>query len=725
MQVMQIRTLEGPNVWSKRRMLEAVVTIEPHDKTLLLECLSRLIEACSDTELLLLPSEIPSLTWPPIPTDELDIVVTLMLNLQRRVQLNVREFAIQRALGHSGVSTLAVQIDEDIVGRAAWQLACDAWRAVRTGSPFDLTSQFKQFNELAFDCCVGQTTRALMQAAQARGIPVHRLDHESLVQLGHGSRQRRLQTAVSDHSGYIAESVSRDKLLTKALLKRVGLPVPDGRTVHDADDAWAAVCELACPVVVKPRDADYGQGVSLKLSTRLETDAAYAAARKYSDEVIVERFLEGAHHRLMVVGNEVVAAVRFERAVVVGDGQRTVAELIEEMNCDPRRGARDDKTCPWFWMEIDDETRRVLALQESGLDHRPAAGERITLRLEPRIGWGGGVFDVTDDVHPDVSATVIDAVSMVGLDIAGVDLIATDISRPLAEQHGGLLEVNAGPAILMHLQPFSDPPRPVPEAIVSFLFARPQGARIPLISFCGHDESSDVATLLTSLLRHQSSQVGLATRDGVFVNDRCLLRRSGADVRGAQMLLLNPRVEAAVIEVSLEKIEEEGLGFDQCQIAVVLGKRASAVQADDPDCSASHAAALNVLLETAQPAGTIVINLDDPNVMAHRFSFGPGMIGISLRHDHPSIEHLSQQGGRTVYLRNGTVTLGTDSNEFPLLPMRRINRPHELPPQFMKDIVAMIAVGWALGIPLERLRREFTDAMSHSRDVPQLASRAG
>jgi cyanophycin synthetase len=706
MKTIHINALEGPNLWSKRRVLEVEFESVAAATESMESAWRQVIAWWRLADAALRPSDIAGQPWPESPGNDSEALLALTVNFQRRMDLSVSEgFVLRNAVvDHS--SRIVVEFVEESVGRKAWDLACDTWSAARCGREFDLALRLKELSEFAFQVCLGTTTGSIVNVARARGIPVIRLDDVSLVQLGHGVRQRRIQTAITDRSGHIAETVSRDKVLTKSLLKRLGVPVPDGRPVRDADDAWIAACEVGLPVVVKPCDADYGNGVSLKLTTRTEVASAYDAARAYSPHVLVERFLAGVHHRVTVVGGRVVAAVRREPVVVVGDGLRTVRALIDEMNLDPRRGAEDDLSRPWMWIEVDDELRRVLASQESGLDAVPAINETVVLRFDPHVCWGGGVIDVTDEIHPDVAAMIVDAVAMVGLDVAGVDLIATDISKPLTQQHGGVLEVNAGPAIFLHLSPICHPPRPVPETIVSLMFPDPRQARIPVLAVCGDDQNQSLARRLVQLVRPRYATIGQATSAGVFVDRRCLCSEPGNTLVGAQILLAHPRVDAAVCEVSLVRLREEGLAFDQCLVAIALGS-----QVTDGDLSNDEVrAGLRVMLDAALPHGTAILNVDDPLLAEIALQLGSSVVAVSTSTNSSVVAMVRERGGRAVFLSADGVTLAHGSQEFPLLPLpSRGGRP-EYDRTSALTLLATLAAGWELGIAPELLRYELNCA---------------
>ncbi len=335
--------------------------------------------------------------------------------------------------------------------------------------------------------------------------------------------------AMTDQTGSIADSIAQDKELTRSLLRAVGVPVSEGRPVDDAEDAWSTACDLGLPVVVKPRDCDYGQGVLLNLTTREQVVAAYEDARARSDDVLVERFVAGHEYRLLVVGDDVVAALRRDPPQVVGDGHATVAQLVARLNADPRRG--DGRTTPLFTIELDETALAVLAEQGLSPDAVPPAGVRVLIRRNTHRWSGGITTDVTDDVHPNVAARASDATRVVGLDVAGLDIIAADIARPLEEQGGVVLEVNSEPALQMHLRPASGKPRPVVEAILASMFPEGDSGRIPLVAVTGTNGKTTTTRLIAHLLRATGRTIGMTCSDGIYVDRR---RIEAGDCSGPQ-----------------------------------------------------------------------------------------------------------------------------------------------------------------------------------------------
>ena len=464
--------------------------------------------------------------------------------------------------------------------------------------------------------CLGPSTGCIVDAAAERRIPFFRLNAGNLVQFGYGARQRRIWTAETDQTSAIAETISSDKELTKTLLQSCGVPVPEGRIVNSAAEAWEAAESIGLPVVVKPLDGNHGRGVSTNLNSAADIEAAFLLAEQESSDVIVERFIRGHEHRLLIVGGKLVAAARGEEATVIADGKSSIAELINsQLNSDPRRGSSED--CPLNLIlidEADDPGVVLLELARQGYttESVPAAGEKILVQRN-----GNVAFDVTDQVHPTVAAAAALAARIVGLDIAGVDLVAEDISRPLEEQHGAIVEVNAGPGLLMHLKPAEGSPRPVGRAIIDHLFAADASGRIPLVGISGSRGMNAVARLLARLLHLQGVYAGLACSDGLFLNQRCIKTGDCANGQSAQRILLNHAVEVGVFETGLPAILGEGLAYDRCQVGVVTNLDTEALLPEyHIHDSEQLANVLRTQVDVVLPDGVAVLNAADPAVLA-------------------------------------------------------------------------------------------------------------
>jgi cyanophycin synthetase len=620
--------------------------------------------------------------------------------LQTRARTPVR-FGRVTADEAPGRYRIVVEYEEERLGRACLESARQICVAALKAEDFAVSAELERLVELWRDVCLGTVNGPLVAAARTRGIPFRTMDDNSvLVQLGHGARQHRIQEAVTDRTGRIADRVSTDKELTKKLLSEIGIPVPVGKVVATAEDAWTAACELGLPVAIKPRDADYGNGISLNLTTREQVLAAFALAREFRKEVLVERFAPGEQHRVLVVGDRVIAANRRDPPRVVGDGERTITELIALANRDPRRGDYGYIDRPLWCIDPDEDTPRVLAEQGLTLASVPAAGLEVVLTRLGRIEYGAGVIDVTDLVHPQVAAQCVSAVRLVGLDVAGVDLMAQDISRPLEEQGGVLLEVNSEPSIIFHFPPLCDTYRPVCEAIIESLFPAGETGRIPLAILTGGGDNRTTGRWLARLLQETSQRVGRASSEGLFLDDRRLKPGDQAHLAGSRALLLCPEVEAAVCERSLVSIRREGLGFDFCDVAVVSGL------GEDTDPDLLQAA--RVLVDAG---AAVVLDADALAMAALRASQPDAVLLVALRPDHPLVTTHRVPGHRAVYRRGEDLILSAGDRTEQVIAINPRQVPDVDDGARLVALLAGVAAAWALKVPVDVIRTQLSAAM--------------
>jgi cyanophycin synthetase len=481
MKVSRVRALRGPNLWSRRTAIEAVVHCSDAERSL---------DRLPGFELRLrsrLPQIGPLHTAGQAgPTSLAHVLERATLALQAQAGCPV-SFSRTTETVECATYQVVIEYTEEAVGRLAFEMAALLCQAALDDLPFDLAAALARLRELDEDERLGPSTGAIVQAAVARGIPYRRLTQGSLVQFGWGSRQRRIQAAEMDRTSAIAESIAQDKELTKKLLQAAGVPVPLGRPVSDLDDAWAAACEIGLPVVVKPRDGNQGKGVTVNIETRDHLAIAYAAAYEISSDVMVERYIPGHDFRLLVVGDRLVAAARRDPPHVVGDGLHTIRALVDRVNADPRRG--DGHATALTKMRFDEIALARLAVQGYGADSVPPPSQRVVLRNNANLSTGGTATDVTDDVHPDVAERAVEAARTIGLDICGVDIVCETVLRPLEEQGGGVVEVNAAPGLRMHLSPSYGRGRAVGEAIVDDMFAAGEDGRIPVVAVTGTNGS--------------------------------------------------------------------------------------------------------------------------------------------------------------------------------------------------------------------------------------------
>ena len=618
-----------------------------------------------------------------------------------------------------GVYKLVVSNFHEECTRLALDLGRELVLAAIHDDPFDITEAIKPLRRKVDRKYLGPSTAAIVNAAEARKIPhIRLLDDGNLVQLGYGAAMRRIWTAETDSTSAIAETISRDKDLTKELISSVGVPVPEGREVDDADDAVEAAEDIGFPVVVKPTDGNHGRGVFIDLTSADDVRKAYAIAVEEGSGVLVERSIQGIEHRLLVIGGKLIAANRSDLITVTGDGKSTVQELIDnQINVDPRRGTTE--LHPLSIIRIDTAAQMELDRQKLTADSVPEAGREVLIQRN-----ANHAFDCTDEVHPDTAAIASLAARVVGLDIAGIDLVCQDISKPLAAQGGAIVEVNAGPSLLMHIKPGVGKPRPVGQAIVDNLFSSNQTGRVPLVGISGTHGKTPVAKLVAHMLYLSGAYTGLACSEGLFQNRRQVQKTDAANWSSARRLLLNRAIEAAVIENGPEVILGQGLAYDRCSVGVITN-----IASDDEDLSrwdvqptggeyyTTPRSIYRTQVDVVVPSGYAVLNASDPLVADFAelcdgevifFTADPSCLKLA--------EHFAA-GKRGVTVADGRIILRTGADE------TRICRLGDVPyigkakkAEDIANVLAAVAAGWALGLTQEVIA---TGVKTFGLDLPE------
>ncbi|MES2369110.1 MAG: cyanophycin synthetase [Pseudomonadota bacterium] len=711
MEISRIRALRGPNLWSRHTVIEALAQCAPEE---------RLIDSISGFEARL-RARFPEI-GPMCPIgqeDDISVAHALAfaaLGLQAQAGCPV-SFCVTSPTVETGTYQLVFEYTEEVVGRLALELAESLCRAARDDAPFDLEGALARLRELDEDVRLGPSTGAIVQAAVARGIPYRRLTASSLVQFGWGSRQRRIQAAETDTTCAISEAIAQDKDLTKTLLEAAGVPVPLGRVVTDAEAGWAAACEIGLPVVVKPRDGNQGKGVTVNILTREHFMAVYGAAAAISEEVLVERFIPGHDYRLLVVGNRLVAAARREPPHVVGDGVHTVGELVAQVNSDPRRG--EGHATSLTRIRLDDIALARLAVQDYSADSIPAIGERVVLRNNANLSTGGTATDVTDDVHPDVAARAVEAAQMIGLDICGVDAVCQTVHKPLEEQGGGIVEVNAAPGLRMHLMPSYGKGQPVGEAIVSALFPPGEDGRIPIVAVTGTNGKTTTVRLIAHFLALASKRVGMTATDGVYVQGRRIDTGDCSGPKSARNILLHPDVDAAVLETARGGLLREGLAFDRCKVAVVTNIGMGDHLGLNFITTVEDLAVLKqVVVQNVAPDGVAVLNACDPKCVEMSIHCPGSVIFFAGESHHPIIAAHRAQGNRVVYLDGDCLVAALGDSE-QRLPLAEIPLTRGGTIRFqIENAMAATAAAWALELDWNVIRRGLHSFDSTAQNVP-------
>jgi cyanophycin synthetase len=703
-ELLRINYLRGPNIWTYRPCLEVWLDLGeleaypsnqlPGMNERLTAWLPNLIEYhCGVGERGGFLSRLQEGTWC---GHVLEHVVIELLNLAGMPT----GFGQTRSTSETGIYRMVFRARDEQVARAALKQGHALLMAAINDGQFDVPLAVALLRDTIDDCYLGPSTAAIVAAATDRRIPHIRLNEGNLVQLGHGAKQRRIWTAETDRTSAIAEGIARDKDLTKSLLASVGVPVPKGRPVKDAAEAWEVAQSLGLPVVVKPSDGNHGRGVTLDLSREDDIAAAFELAERNGSEVMVERCIPGNEHRLLVVGGKVVAAARGEAAWVVGDGKHNVRQLIDlQINNDPRRGETED--FPLNRVKPDEDGVLQLDLKRVSLsvDSVPEHGRRLLIQRNGNVS-----IDCTAEMHPEVAFQVGLAARTVGLDIAGIDLVCEDISKPLEAQGGAVVEVNAGPGLLMHLKPAEGMPQPVGQAIVDHLFAEDESGRIPIVGVTGSRGTTAIARLTAWLLHLHGKQVGLACSAGLFLGARRVEHKVKKPFDAAHRLLMNRRVDAVVAENDPQAILRDGLAYDRCLVGVVTDLTlCDQLHEHDVREPAQLFKVLRTQVDVVLPEGAAVLNAEDHQVAEMAELCDGEVIFYSLSAEAPALVAHRHGGGRAVLLQHGRAMLLSPQGELQganvdslLARFAAAGMPCEA-----ASVLAAVGAAWALGISPE------------------------
>jgi len=571
--------------------------------------------------------------------------------------------------------------------------------------PFDLNAAVDELRLLVTRGRLGPTTQSLVDEARRRGIPLMRLNDQSLVQLGWGANQQRIRASITGQTSLVAVETAGDKNLTKRLLTEIGVATPKGALVRTADEAVAAAQRLGGAVVVKPLDGNHGRGVSLDLRTPQQVGWGFEQAAVYSRQVIVEQQYEGRDYRILVVGGRVVAVAEREPAHVVGDGRRTIEALVAEVNEDPRRGVGHEAVMTRI--KIDDHVRDMLARVGLTPASVPASGRKVQLRATANLSTGGTAIDRTDAIHPVNAALARRAALTVGLDVAGIDFIAPDISRSVRETGGGIVEVNAAPGFRMHLAPSQGQARDVAEAVIDKLFPRGSKARIPIVAITGTNGKSTTGRMTAAILRRHGLTVGLTNTSGAYIDDDLLVAADASGPKSARMVLRDPTVQAAVLETARGGILREGLAFDRCDVGVVLNVTADHLGLKDINTLEELAAVKSVVTESVARRGCSVLNGDDPLTIRMARHAG-GRVAYFTMRGGPDLstflqKHLADGGivvSREPSSRGGLIVLQDGAQRIEIIEAGDIPATLSGAAEFnVANALAAVAAAYALRVP--------------------------
>jgi len=590
--------------------------------------------------------------------------------------------------------------------------------------PLDVDAVVRALQQILARNSLGPSTKALVEEARQRGIAVTRLDRQSFVQLGHGSRQQRLRASITGRTSQVAVALAGNKDVTKAMLAELGLPVPRGKVVRSADEALDAARSLKSAVVIKPLDGNHGRGVSTDLRSEEQIRAAFDHAAAISARVIVEQFLPGNDHRILVVDGKVVAVAERAPASVVGDGFHSISQLIDILNEDSRRGDGHENVLTRI--KVDPALQDMLERQGKSLASVPQVEEKVLLRGTANLSSGGTSADRTDVIHPENRLVAEMAARTIGLDVAGVDFVSPDISRPVSETGGGIVEINAAPGLRMHLAPSQGQPRDVARPIIDMLFPKGSRSRIPVVAVTGTNGKSTTTRMIAAILRESGGNIGFTNTSGVHVNDVLLKSGDASGPRSARMLLRNPAVDAAVLETARGGILREGLGFDSCSVGVVLNVSEDHLGLKGIDTLDQLAATKAVVLKGIARKGAAVLNFDDAHCRAMARRARSEVIWFSLHASasDPKLAAHLDAGGRAVILEqrdDGACELVLRQNSERIPVMNASDIPATAGGHAMFNVanaLAAVAATWALGVDLRDMKHALESFASSYADNP-------
>lgn len=661
MKILEIKVLRGPNYWSIRRpkLIQLKIDLEemeelptnkiPGFRERLEKLLPSLYEhRCSEDTAGGFFSRVEEGTWMG------HVIEHVALEIQTLAGMDMG-FGRTRTTGKKGEYFVVFDYMEEEAGVYVAKAAFRLVEALIKGEEYKLDEDIQQLREIREDTRLGPSTGSIVDEAVKRGIPYIRLNKQSLVQLGYGMHQKRVRATIASTTSSIAVDIAGDKEETKNLLGAAEIPVPKGIIIHRDDSIEYAIRNVGFPFVIKPIDGNHGKGATTNITTPGQAEKALEAARKFSRNVICEKFITGFDFRVLVIGYKFICAALRTPASVTGDGYHTIQWLVEEVNKDSRRGFGHEKVLTQI--TIDGFTQKMLDDKGYTLQTVPAKDEQVLLKPTANLSTGGTSADVTDEVHP-VNIFMAERIAkIIGLDICGIDIMASDLRTPLSESGGAVLEVNAAPGFRMHVEPSEGLPRNVAEPLVDMLYPKGTNGRIPIIAITGTNGKTTTSRLTAHICKTAGYKVGLTTSDGVYIQNQLMMEGDCTGPRSAEFVLKDPTIDFAVLESARGGILKSGLAFSNCDIAVITNVTEDHIGLGGIANIEQMAKVKSVLAETVFPNGFAVLNADDDLVYEMRKNLDCKIALFSMDENNKRIQQHCNKGGMAAVFENGYVTL--------------------------------------------------------------------
>ncbi|MBD0367024.1 MAG: cyanophycin synthetase, partial [Flavisolibacter sp.] len=580
-------------------------------------------------------------------------------------------FGRTRSTGEQeGVYYVVFDYEEEDAGIYTAKAAVHIAEALVEGKEYDLEKDIQNLREIREETRLGPSTGSIVAEAAKRNIPYIRLNKHSLVQLGYGIHQKRIRATIASTTSSIAVDIAGDKEETKNILEAAEVPVPGGTIVCDEEGLKDAIDTIGYPIVLKPVDGNHGKGATTNINNREAAVKALKDAQKWSKNVICEKFITGFDFRVLVINYKFICAALRTPASVIGDGVHTIQQLIDEINKDPRRGYGHEKVLTQI--KVDDFTIKMLNDKGYTLDTIPPVDELVLLKPTANLSTGGTATDVTEEVHPANIFMCERIARLVGLDICGIDIMAPDLSTPLTENGGAVLEVNAAPGFRMHVEPAEGLPRNVAEPVVDMLFPRGSDGRIPIIAITGTNGKTTTTRITAHIARTAGKKVGYTTSDGIYIQNQLVMRGDTTGPVSARFVLKDPTVDFAVLECARGGILRGGLGFQQCNVAIVTNVAADHIGLGGINSVEQMARVKRVVPETVCAGGYAILNADDDLVYAMREHLDCKIALFSMNENNPRIIEHCAEGGKAAVFENGYVSVIKGDWKVRVMPVKDI-----------------------------------------------------
>ena len=661
MKIKEITAMRGPNYWSigRHKLIVMVLDLEEMENYP-----SNEIEGFNERLKNLLPglaehycsegkpggfySRLERGTWMG------HIIEHIALEIQILAGMDV-SFGRTRGYGEKGVYHVVFSYVEENAGRYAAKAAVKICEALISGKDYDLEKDIQELRELKEDGRLGPSTESIIKEAEKRGIPWMRLSEGSLCQLGYGANQQRIQATITSKTSNIGVDIACDKDETKKILQRAAIKVPKGEIIRNLSELQDTCDYIGFPLVIKPINGNHGRGITSNILNQEQAVEAFHRAKQISDLLIVESHIDGSDYRILVVNFKFVAAAKRSPAQVVGDGESTISELINEVNKDPRRGYRHENILTRI--ELTKSTKKFIAKQGYKPDSVLPRDKTLILKNTANLSTGGTAEDVTEIVHPSNIFMAERIARLIDLDICGIDVITNDISQPIDETGGAVIEVNAGPGFRMHLAPTKGLPRNVATHVIDELFPGKDKGSIPIIAITGTNGKTTTTRLIAHIAKLSGKMVGYTTSDGVYIQNRMIMRGDCTGPVSTEMVLRDPNINFAVLECARGGLLRSGLAFDCCDIGIVTN-----VEGDHLGLAGIHtqnqlAKVKSVIPETVKRTGYAILNADDDLVYDMRNNVECNIALFSMNEDNPRIKQFQEDGGITAIFEQGYVTI--------------------------------------------------------------------